>query len=373
MTDATLEELLRSLGTGDRRALWDAIERTGDLLRDGALPEAMLATLGECLGRLAAHPEWEIRKAVAHAAVELQHESFHALVARLLADESPWVVEAAQRTLARRSQVTRTDLLREGHETLLRRRLGTLDAAHGRQACDAAMRVAEKYTEMVLREAAHEMVKVLAPLDAALAKAEAELRRPRIHREQCLRHLRRAQDRRHQLTSMMDALDAFTREVTPELCTENLRDMLEQAIEDLRDRHEREIHVELDVAPEITVEAHRHLLLQAFANVLQNAAEAYRGEERRRIDITARMEGAGHVVVRVRDFGCGISEETARAAFRLFVTSKRNGTGVGLPLARKAIEQEHNGRIRFAETAGPGATVVVVLPIEQRPRTEGYS
>ncbi len=372
--NARIDEVLRALASEDRRAIWDAVEQAGDLLREGTLPEPAHAELGDRLVRLAAHEQWEVRKAVAEAVVELRHESFHSAIARLLEDDNPWVVQAAQRTLARRSELTRTDLLRERHETLLRRQLTELEATHGAAARVAALRVAEKYTEIIVRETFHEFIKVISPLDASLRKLEAALLGSRINAEACRGHVEGAKRRLRLLSAIMTSLRDFTKDVTPEFCAENLRVVIDEAVHMLRDRVGADatgLELEVEVDPAILIDAHRHRLLQAFSNILQNAVEAYDGTEHaRRIAIAARTDGTEHVVVTITDQGCGMSDQVRSEAFELFATVKPTGTGFGLPLAQKIIEQEHGGSIDLSSRKGEGTTVKVVLNIEQAQRKQ---
>ncbi len=371
---ARVDDVLRDLSCDDRRTIWDAVEQAGDLLREGTVPEASQAELGDRLVQLAVHEQWEVRKAVAEAVVELRHESFHMAIARLLEDDNPWVVQAAQRTLARRSELTRTDLLKERHETLLRRQLTELEATHGASARVAALRVAEKYTEIMVREAFHEFIKVISPLDASLRRLETALGGSRINAETCLGHVESAKRRLRLLSAIMTSLRDFTKDVTPEFCAENLRVVIDEAVAMLRDRvgsGASGLELEVEVDPAILVDAHRHRLLQAFSNVLQNAVEAYDGTDRaRRIAIAARTDGTEHVVVTITDHGCGMSEQVQGEAFELFATVKPTGTGFGLPLAQKIIEQEHGGSIDLSSRKGEGTTVKVVLNIEQAQRKQ---
>jgi len=66
-------------------------------------------------------------------------------------------------------------------------------------------------------------------------------------------------------------------------------------------------------------------------------------------------------VISVRDSGPGMSRETAERIFDLYFSTKDAGTGLGLPIAKKIVE-EHGGSIRVASEPGRGTTVVIELP-----------
>ena len=68
------------------------------------------------------------------------------------------------------------------------------------------------------------------------------------------------------------------------------------------------------------------------------------------------------VVIEVEDTGPGIPPEHLDRIFEPYFTTKEGGTGLGLALAHKII-QDHHGRIRVESGVGAGATFVVTLPI----------
>jgi len=366
-------EILEALASPGWTAVRDAVERASDLLRAGAPGEGGVARIGSRLVELAAHPKWEVRKAVADAVQHLRHETFHAALAQLLEDDNAYVRDAAQRGLARRTELTRADILKEQHGDLLLHWLSDLESRHGPRARRDAMRVAEKYAELLVREARHEIVKVIAPLDVTLLNLENSLERARVDRESNLKHVARARGRLRLLTAIIDSLRDLTAEVTPDFHGEDLREMVEEAVALVKDRmgpRGSRISVEVTIDRDVRIDAHRHRLLQAFSNIVQNAFEAYDGLDRPgRIQIGARADEQ-RVVVLFADDGCGMSEEALRDAFQLYSSKKPEGTGFGLPLAKKIVETEHGGSIMLASKKGEGTTVTVVLPVEQEDRQE---
>jgi two-component system sensor histidine kinase AtoS len=74
-------------------------------------------------------------------------------------------------------------------------------------------------------------------------------------------------------------------------------------------------------------------------------------------------------VVAVEDDGKGIPPEDRTRIFELFFTRKRGGTGLGLPLARRAI-QDHGGELEVLDRPGGGARFLVHLPIGEAPPGE---
>ncbi|HTZ82940.1 MAG TPA: ATP-binding protein [Candidatus Acidoferrales bacterium] len=100
---------------------------------------------------------------------------------------------------------------------------------------------------------------------------------------------------------------------------------------------------------------------QVLLNLLLNALQAI--DKNGRVAVTVEKQGA-NAVVEVTDDGRGIPPENLPNIFRPFFTTKGDGTGLGLSLARRIVEN-HQGRIDVTSTAGKGTTFAVVLPLER--------
>ena len=102
---------------------------------------------------------------------------------------------------------------------------------------------------------------------------------------------------------------------------------------------------------------------QVLLNLLLNSVQAIEGEGRIRVSVFARESG-NDAVITVSDTGRGIPSEHLPNIFRPFYTTKGNGTGLGLSLARRIVE-EHHGDIDVTSTTGKGTTFSVTLPMRQ--------
>lgn len=100
---------------------------------------------------------------------------------------------------------------------------------------------------------------------------------------------------------------------------------------------------------------------EVLLNLLLNAIQALSGKGS--VEVRARHEGQ-NAVVRVADTGRGISPEELPNIFKPFFTTRSEGTGLGLPLA-KGIVEAHGGRIEVTSIQGQGTQFDVWLPIER--------
>jgi signal transduction histidine kinase len=114
---------------------------------------------------------------------------------------------------------------------------------------------------------------------------------------------------------------------------------------------------------EAEVEADRRLIYQALRNVLVNAIQILATSVKKHLTVTiAASPDSFEVAVSFRDSGPGIAKESLPRLFEAFYTTRKGGTGLGLAVTKKIVE-EHQGRI-WAEnnSDGLGACFHIVLP-----------
>jgi signal transduction histidine kinase len=100
---------------------------------------------------------------------------------------------------------------------------------------------------------------------------------------------------------------------------------------------------------------------QVLLNLLLNALQAI--GQKGSIAVTLERKGDS-AVVEVADNGRGISPDHLPHIFRPFFTTRGEGTGLGLSLVRRIVE-DHQGRIDVASTLGKGTTFRVILPLQR--------
>jgi two-component system sensor kinase FixL len=99
---------------------------------------------------------------------------------------------------------------------------------------------------------------------------------------------------------------------------------------------------------------------QVLLNLLRNAIEAMQTSERRELNVSTNPAENKMIAVKVADTGSGISPDIAAQLFKPFVTTKRQGMGVGLSISRTIIES-HGGQITVAPNPGGGTIFCFTL------------
>jgi PAS domain S-box-containing protein len=125
----------------------------------------------------------------------------------------------------------------------------------------------------------------------------------------------------------------------------------------------RGVRLRADLARSLlVVEADRVSLQQVVMNLVVNAMDAVAEVDRERRLVTVRTHaGDGTVEVEVNDTGNGIPAGHREQLFDAFFTTKPDGVGLGLAIAR-SIAEAHGGRIAIDERNGPGAVFRLTLP-----------
>ena len=116
----------------------------------------------------------------------------------------------------------------------------------------------------------------------------------------------------------------------------------------------------------VEVYADRTALEQVITNLLTNASEALERDpsgSERKPQVTLSLSSTDQTaVVRVTDNGCGVPADIREEIFNSFVTSKREGVGLGLNLSR-SIAEKHHGWLDLIETGSTGTTFELRLPL----------
>jgi nitrogen fixation/metabolism regulation signal transduction histidine kinase len=105
-------------------------------------------------------------------------------------------------------------------------------------------------------------------------------------------------------------------------------------------------------------------LRQVLHNLLQNAQDALIETVEPEIEVKTEMVHGG-VQLSIRDNGCGFPDEIRARVFEPYVTTKSRGTGLGLPIVKKIVE-EHEGIIHVENIKPRGAQISIILPTVEK-------
>ena len=212
---------------------------------------------------------------------------------------------------------------------------------------------------------AHEIKNPLSTIKVNLQLLIEDLGAPGAD-EQQRRWLRRLRSVDAEVTRLQETLDDFLRYAGRYELTLGVTD-LRLVLTDLTDffspqAEAKGVHVRTHVGERpLPVHIDTDLFKQAMLNLMINGQQAMVDGG----DLMLRAELVGsRVCVEVIDTGPGIGPEIAKSMFRAYCTTKRGGTGLGLPTAQRIIKA-HGGQITVDTAPGKGTRFVIELPLHE--------
>ena len=207
---------------------------------------------------------------------------------------------------------------------------------------------------------AHELNQPLSAIANYLSGSRMLLEREPIAADRIRNAVERATEESLRAGKIIRRLRDFVARGESEQRIESLPKMIEEASAlALVGAKEHAIRVRFDFHPEVElVLADKVQIQQVVVNLIRNAVDAMAemdGRGRRELVIGLAPAEGGLVRVTISDTGPGIDDEIAGQLFQPFVTTKRDGMGVGLSISRTIVEA-HGGRIRVEPNPTGGAT-----------------
>jgi signal transduction histidine kinase len=187
-----------------------------------------------------------------------------------------------------------------------------------------------------------------------------------------LRTLRREIER---LSGILSDFLEFAGQVHLERRRTNLNELIEELVDFYSPEAERQgVRLRADPAPEdVMAVIDPRLIKQAALNLMLNATQAMvssagaaDGSARElilRVRPARSGEGAAAVEVHVIDTGPGIPPDRLDKIFKPYYTTRTGGSGLGLPTARRLVE-EHGGHVDVHSEVGRGTDFTIALPVE---------
>ncbi len=164
------------------------------------------------------------------------------------------------------------------------------------------------------------------------------------------------------LETMVESMLDFARPLELNRSGQDINQMVNQSLAVLSEMaQERKVRVRSKISPNLPkVFLDPLRLKQVLLNLLLNAIEASPEGETVDLDLYQKRKD---LIIDVRDNGCGLPSGKKEKIFSPFFTTKRKGTGLGLPIAKKIVEA-HQGILEVLENPVKGVTFRVIIPFE---------
>lgn len=221
----------------------------------------------------------------------------------------------------------------------------------------------------------HNMRGLLTPVCSSAQSLLNKVVDGRVDAADLKKHLKRIVDATGDLSRLLEEVRRYSQQVSRERTRERLQSLVAESLENAKacfsqTGHDVElISLRIEVPAEITVEVSKVHLVVALTNLLQNSFEAFKPVMDQVgpfwIAVSAHADDAGDVTVTIEDNGIGFGEDDLRQ-IRQFIpgqtTLKHDGTGFGLPTAKRYIEG-HGGSLEIDSQENKGTQVRIRLPL----------
>ena len=303
-------------------------------------------------------------------------------VEEILPELKPVIAEA--RAANQRLAQCQIVLARHGRERIFNVRVTTEASEHAEQSLvvtldDITDLVTAQRTSAwadVARRIAHEIKNPLTPIQLSAERLKRKYGRliteDRDVFDQCTDTIVRQVD---DIKRMVDEFSSFARMPKARPQQDDLGECVRQQVFLMRVGHPEITIVEHLPATPLVARFDRRLLSQALTNVIKNAAEgvaaaAGAAQGMGHIDVTLSASADGKAVIDVIDNGIGFPKEGRQRLLEPYMTTRAEGTGLGLPIVAKILE-DHGGSIDLLDAPqGTGAHVRLYFPIDQKPDVE---
>ncbi len=213
----------------------------------------------------------------------------------------------------------------------------------------------------VARRLAHEIKNPLTPIQLSAERMELKLSGKLNEQDAKLLH-RATQTIVSQVDAMKNMVADFSdyaRAPAPKLLLLDMHQLLNEVM-GLYEANSSPINLDLK-ASHFKINGDATRLRQIVHNLLHNAHDALQNIENPQIQIITTSSETEFQLV-VSDNGSGIPEHVMTRIFEPYMTTKIKGTGLGLPIVKKIVE-EHGGRITIQNQASAGAQVIIYFPL----------
>jgi two-component system, NtrC family, nitrogen regulation sensor histidine kinase NtrY len=228
----------------------------------------------------------------------------------------------------------------------------------------------------VARRIAHEIKNPLTPIQLSAERIKRKFRGKVGDEAEALEQLTDVIVRQtNDLRRIVDEFSKFARMPEPDLLTQDLAAVLRDAIT-LQEAALQGVKLVSNVpVGTVMADIDSTMISQAFTNLIKNAGEAIESLQEKGTsdgyipEIRVAMDlGAASARITISDNGIGLPEDRARL-FEPYVTTRAKGTGLGLPIVKKIIE-EHDGTLTLEDAEifpggdHAGAMAVMTLPVK---------
>jgi len=227
--------------------------------------------------------------------------------------------------------------------------------------------VAERFSawETVARKLAHEIKNPLTPIQLSIDRMRDKYsKKLKDEKNEFTKYLETINRQIIDIKKLVDEFSDFARMPSPILKKINISDVLNRAIEFYRMSHKNfNLDLKCDLKKKYFIKGDNEQLYRVFLNLIKNSMEAIEDKKQKDSNLLGKIDveifkNNEYIVIKMLDNGTGFKD--TKNILKPYYTTKKDGTGLGLPIVSKIIN-EHNGDIQFLKNSR-GAEINIYLP-----------
>ncbi len=228
--------------------------------------------------------------------------------------------------------------------------------------------VAERYSawETVARKLAHEIKNPLTPIQLSIDRLKEKYsEKLKDQGSEFGNYLETINKQIKDIKKLVNEFSDFARMPSPILKKVDILDVLDRAINFYKMSDENlNLNLKNKLKQKNLIKGDNEQLYRVFVNLIKNSLEAIEEKKQKDSNLQGKIDveidrNNEYIVIKMLDNGIGFND--TRDIVRPYYTTKKDGTGLGLPIVTKIIN-EHNGDINFVKNS-KGAEVIIFLPI----------
>lgn len=211
----------------------------------------------------------------------------------------------------------------------------------------------------VARQISHEIKNPLTPIQLSLHRIKKKIEVPENNKLSVDESFETIEEEIESLRSIATEFSEFARMPKPNLTETNIGDIVRSASA-LYEKNNKNARIELDIPddlPEHNFDPEQ--MKRVFINLLTNSIDSVKNNEGT-IRVTGGIipmdNGKKEIFIEIADNGCGMDDETVKRIFDPYFTTKSHGTGLGMPIIKRIVE-EHGGHISVASKLAWGTKI----------------
>ncbi len=227
--------------------------------------------------------------------------------------------------------------------------------------------VAERFSawETVARKLAHEIKNPLTPIQLSIDRLrEKYAEKLKDEKSEFTKYLETINRQIIDIKKLVDEFSSFARMPSPIFKKTNLIEVINRSIEFYKmSQKNLDLKLKFNSNKKFIIKGDSEQLYRAFINLIKNSIEAIDEKKRKNTNLLGKISleiftNNEYIVIKMLDNGSGF--ENTSDILKPYFTTKQDGTGLGLPIVSKIIN-EHKGTVQFIKNPN-GAEIDIYLP-----------